>query len=166
MRDTIIIGVACVIAIAAGMWLFFSGNEGVLAPATSRGPVAYTTLAEGSYSGSVTERANYRIKNTEELVELWKMMYGTDGPTLPAIDFGKHEVLAIFDGTHSSGGYDVRIASIEDEELTRRVTIVRVTPGDDCMTTTAITSPYLLVAAPKSVLPLSREEVSEVAECN
>jgi hypothetical protein len=166
MRDTIFIGVACVIAIVVGAWLFWSGNESSLVPTESKGPVAYEILAEGSYSGSVTERANYRIKSAAELSLLWSMMYGTDGPALPPVDFGRREVLAIFDGTHSSGGYDVRIKSIVDEELARRVTIVRVVSGEDCITSSGITSPYLLVTVPSSSLPLSREESSETATCN
>lgn len=163
MRDTIIIGVACLIAIAVGAWLFLAGDEGSLS--APEGPVVFMTVAEGEYSGSVTERTNYRIKSQDELFELWLMVYGTDSPPMPAVDFTKYEVLAIFDGTHSSGGYDVELAAIEDTALSRHVSIVRVVPDEECMTTTALSSPFLLAAAPKTALALSREETTKVASC-
>jgi hypothetical protein len=161
MRDTIIIGVACLIAIAVGAWLFLFGDTAL----TKKGPVGVTVVAEGHYSGSVTERTNYRIRSQEELAELWAMVYGADMPPLPQVDFSQKEVLAVFDGTHSSGGYDVRVESVTDTDVARTVSLVRVVPEEGCATIDALTSPFVMVAAARSALPLTREEATETGAC-
>jgi len=166
MRDILIIGIACLLAIAVGAWLFLLGEKQTLAPSLSQGPVTFTTLAEGMYSGEVTERTNYRIKTQEELKELWDMVYGAEGPMVPSVDFTSYEVLAIFDGTHSSGGYAVEVTSIRDTDLSRLVSIVRIAPGDTCLTTSVLSSPFVLIAAPRTALSLSRDEAVRVVSCN
>lgn len=166
MRDAIIIAIACVIAIAAGAWLFVSGSPGTSSVGKSEGPVTFSVISDGQNSGSITERKNFRIKDRAELDALWEMMYATDGPPLPPIDFESNEVLAVFDGTHSSGGYEVRVASITDGALSRSIVILRRSPGDTCVTTDALTSPYVLIVLPKTTLPIEREEVPEVVPCD
>ena len=163
MRDTILIAGACLLAILVGGFLFLldrEGNEGVV-----QEPI-YAVLAEGQTAGSITERANYRIRSAEELAELWGMIYGPGGPLMPQVDFSTKEVLAVFDGTHSSGGYDITVESVEDEALVRRVSILHTAPADDCVTTSAITSPFELVVVARSNATVERIERTETVACN
>lgn len=160
MRDVLIISAACLIAIAVGAWLFVSGSESK----QETGEVRYSTLTEGPYAGALTERKNYRIKSREEFDQLWQMIYAGDGPNIPYIDFAESEVLAVFDGTHTTGGYAIEVASVEDNG-SRRIIIKHISPGETCMTTGSITSPFALVMLPKTTLPIVREDVEEVREC-
>ena len=165
MRDTVIIGVACLVAIAVGAWLYFGGSGTPELLPQLQGPVEVKVIQKGQDSGTVTARKNFRIKSEAERQALWRMIYGTGGPVTGPIDFEREELLAVFDGTHSTGGYDVTVAAVEDGASTRTVTLLRTEPGDSCVTTDAITSPYVLVVLPKSALPLERVETTEVREC-
>lgn len=166
MRDAIVIGVACLVAIAAGAWLYF-GDTGEHSPNDASGTkVPVAVLSEGDNSGFMTERKNYRVKSRHELDQLWAVMYGSDGPSLSPVDFETSEVLAVFDGTHSSGGFDVEVTSVYDDALSRRVSITRTAPGEDCITSEAITSPFILVVVPKSDLPIAREETTVTSDCD
>jgi len=126
---------------------------------------AFSVLAEGQDSGSVTRRTNFRIQTEEEFEELWRMVYGSSGPARPPIDFNKREVLAVFDGTHSTGGYDVDVTDIKDDNGRRFIRIRRTSPGDECVVTHAITSPFEIVSVEKSNLSITKEEELVVTEC-
>lgn len=162
MRDAIIIAVVCVLAIAAGAWLFLMGDDG--SPVTE-GDVAFTVLAEGNYSGSITERKNFRIRSEAELQELWRMVYTTGGPAAAPVNFEKSEVLAVFDGTHASGGYGIEVESIEDSRAVRTIHIVHTAPDDSCLTTESISSPFQMIVVPASSVGLTRDEREEVVSC-
>lgn len=158
MRDVIIIGIACLAAILLGGWLYFND----LHPSTTPTPAGITVLDQGSYSGSITERKNYRLDTQEEIDELWRMVHGTGAPL---IDFSTREVLAVFDGTHSTGGYDISITAVAEKDGRQNVTIVHGVPGAKCLTSEAISSPFQIVSLPKSMLPLSHDDVTETRDC-
>lgn len=164
MKDTLIIGAAILVAIAVGAWLMFGGTVPEAGPEASatEGPVAFKVLEAGDNASALEERTNYRIKTQDELNQLWTMIGEGDAPT---VDFGANEVLAAFDGLHSTGGYSIRIASVEDIGNARRVIIVHTAPGEACITTDALTSPFTMVTVPKSALPISRVDQEEVQEC-
>lgn len=162
MKDILIIGVACAAALLLGGWLYFSGGNSV--PGGGAGTVSMIVLDEGQDAGSVISRTNYRIKSQEELEELWNMVHGTGAPN--TIDFSKKEIIAVFDGTHVTGGYEVAISSIvETEGGSRTVSIVRTEPGENCMTTEAISSPFQIVVVTKSEVPYAHEEKTVVRDC-
>ncbi len=162
MRDVLIIGIACAAAILVGAWLYFSDTG--IAPTAQDVTASFTVLDQGNDSGTVTERKNYRIKNQDELALLWKMVHGTGAPT--GIDFTKDEVIAVFDGTHPTGGYGISIASVVDTKGGIRTVAIRHTePGESCATTDAITSPFEIVVIAKSGFPLSHSDEVAVIDC-
>ncbi len=162
-RDAIIIGVACLIAILLGGWLFLSNPS----EKPTGGEVEITVLAEGQNSGSITTQKNFRIQNAEKLAELWRLVYGESDDLIPAVNFERNEVLAVFDGTHSSGGYSIEVSSVVDENgIARRVAVTRRTPGESCVTTQAITSPFQIVVLPISSLPIVRTDASIIVSCD
>lgn len=166
MRDVLIVAGICVLALVAGAIFFLNGGD-VLPAAGGDGPVAYTVIAEGDTATHIDSRVNYRIKNNSELSELWFLIYGGSQPNMPSVDFDKHEVLAVFDGSHSTGGYDVAVRSIVDAGLTRSITIEHTEPGADCVVSQAITSPFVLVSVSKmpETHTLDREDVQIVKSC-
>lgn len=162
MRDAIIIFVAIILAIVIGGYLYLNGGEafnGSPIQVSVQPQSSFTVLAEGQDSGSVDRRTNFRIMSDEELRELWSMLYSTGGPAVPSVDFSKSEVIAVFDGSHSSGGYRVEVTDVADADGKRTVRITRHAPNDDCAVTSAITSPFQIISVPKSELPLAKEEV-------
>ena len=169
MRDALVIFIAIILSIVIGGYLFMNGGTQFNTPpgvAIETTDSSVMILAEGQNSGSVDRRTNYRIMTDVELQELWTMVHGQSGPGVPNIDFSEYEVIAIFDGTHSSGGYDVDITDITDANGVRAVHILRQSPGDNCAVTEAITSPFQIVRVSKSPLPISKEEEVRVNECS
>lgn len=170
MRDAIIIFVAIILATVIGGYLYLNGG-----PAFNGSPVdltvqpqsqsgSFEVLAEGQDSGSVDRRTNFRITTDEEFRELWSMIYGTGGPAMPAVDFSKNEVIAVFDGSHSSGGYRVKVTDVTDADGKRTVRLTRHAPTDDCQVASVITSPFQIISVPKTDLPFAKEEM-QVTDC-
>lgn len=160
MKDTLIIGAAILVAIAIGAWLMF--GTPVPGPAGEE-PVAFSVLKEGDNASALSERKNYRLKTQQELDELWALVGEGAAPT---VDFSTSEVLAAFDGVHPTGGYSVRFVSVDDIAQSRRVVIAHTAPGDGCMTTEALSSPFTMVVVPKSDLPISRIDQEQKNDCD
>lgn len=147
MKDMLYIGGLCLIIVVVGAALyFFEPDHG---DARGEGSVRFTLLTEGQHAVAADREANYRITSREQLDTLWTQVYGSDRPNLPAIDFERYEVLAVFDGSHSTGGYDITVTEVVDAGLVRTVHILHTRPGNDCMLSTARSSPYELIVLPK-----------------
>ena len=148
MKDVILVAVLCITAIAVGALLFIYGPT-LLSREVADASVAHASIAKGSYAVNIDMEKNYRITNAEELSALWGMVYGQEQPALPRVDFTTHEILAVFDGTHSSGGYDITVERVVDSELTRTVYIEQSEPGETCSVPSVTSSPFEIVSIPK-----------------
>jgi len=147
MKDTLFIGGLCLVIVVVGAALYFFEPEH--GDTRTEGSVRFSVLTEGETAVNVDREANYRITSQKELEELWGLVYGTERPHMPHVDFDHEEVLAVFDGTHSSGGYEISVKEVIDDGLTRTVYITHTRPGEECVTASAITSPYEIVTLPK-----------------
>lgn len=163
-RDTALVGIGAVVAVLIGGWILFMT---VIAVPTEDMPqaVMVTQIDAGQYSGSISERKNYHVETTAEWQALWTMVHGLEGPALPPVDFERYQVLAVFDGTHSSGGYAINITSIADTGLRRIVRIKHTEPGEECLAASVITSPYQMVVVPRSSATIARENITETVAC-
>lgn len=170
MKKILIVAVSIVVLISAGI-LALSG-EGVApknvqpsvakeqAPAVSAVP--FTKITEGVRS-SVQKRVNYIITSPEQLNELWKVA-GIDG-SIPSVDFTKDDVLAVFSGPKSVSGAAIAVARVEDSKK-RMVTITLINPNEQCSVLRhATTTPYQIVAVPKTILPLFHEDETITRSC-
>lgn len=167
MRDTWLVFFGIIIALVLGAYLYF-GNSGGFGPdglTQGRDSGSFTILQEGANSGQIDTRTNYRIETADELAELWALIYGTNAPPMPNVDFSKYEVIAVFDGSHSTGGYRVEVTQVRDADGKRTVHIRHAAPGSRCVTSPAITSPFQVVRVLKTVLPIVREEETVTTDC-
>lgn len=164
MRDILIIFGMIVAAIAVGAALFFYGPSTFRSTTNPLGNVSFRLLKEGTNAVTVTDRANYEIQNQAQLNELWNYIQGTPGAA-PTINFDKEEVLAVFDGTHASGGFSIDVDHITEKDGVRMMHVVRTIPGSNCVLTDGITSPYQIVAVPKTNLSLSHEDQTITRDC-
>jgi len=147
MKDVILVGALCVAALVTGILLYMYGPT--LLSQESGGPVSFSSVASGARAAEVTAQKNYRITSREDLSILWAMIHGNDAPRIPSVDFETQEVLAVFDGTHSSGGYSIKVARVVDQSLTRIVYVEQHRPAENCSVPSVLTSPYELVVVPK-----------------
>ncbi len=165
MKDVLIVFGLIVVTIIVGVSLFFFGPQNFRSLfGAGSPPVSFRLLKEGSDATAMTDRANYRITDSVQLSQLWGYVGVTPG-TAPAIDFTKEEVLAVFDGTHSTGGYRITVTRITNEDGTRIVQVTRSAPGANCSTPSVVTGPYQIIAVPKSDLPLAHVDTSVVQNC-
>jgi hypothetical protein len=132
-------------------------------PLETKGDISI--LAQGQNADGVQQRVNYRITNADQLATLWELIYSSNGPAVPSVDFSKKEVLAVFDGTHTTSGFGVIVSGVHDADGVRTVSITHTAPGDSCVPGGGVTSPFMLVVVPKTSLPLSHDETTQVNEC-
>jgi len=165
MKDTIFIGGLCVIIVLVGAGLYFY-KPSYEAP-TAAGAVTVEPYADGQYAIGMDTRKNFRIQSQEELDHIWTLIHGNERPSLPPVDFSKNEVLAVFDGTHTTGGYQIKITEVVDSELTRTVHIEHLRPDDSCPVPSVATSPYALVVVPKmrDALRLTHTDGAGIIPC-
>ena len=150
------------VAIAVGSWLFTHKPEGKVVASGEQ-----TLLVLESGQNAVTkEKVNYVIENQEQLAMVWKYAFGSTTEPIPAVDFTRDTVLAVFMGTQSTGGHSINIARVSDEVSKGRVITLEYTrPGTSCMVTQALESPFQFVVVAKSDLNIVREDVEKVTEC-
>jgi len=132
-------------------------------PIETKGDISI--LAQGQNAVGIQQRVNYRITNADQLATLWNLIYSSDGPAVPSVDFSKKEVLAVFDGTHTTSGFGILVSGVHDADGVRTVSITHDEPGDSCVPGGGVTSPFMLVVVPKTSLPLSHDETTQVREC-
>ena len=129
----------------------------LLAPAalSDEEPTAKLTvkpLKEWKGTNSTTDKAKNAVaENEDEFKKLWVEIHGNQipQPDLPEIDFANQEVIAVFMGMRSSGGYSIAIRKVEDNDK-RIVHYSESAPDPDMLTTQALTSPYHMILLPKS----------------
>ncbi len=179
MRKEFVIGVGAVLAIvlvAAWLRCIHSNHTVDTLPATSstpaaaaRGriahPVAVRTIATGTHAVDGDKQANYAAYAEEGLAKIWKYAYGATKP-IPAIDFSKEYVIAVFAGEKPTGGYVVEASSVTDDGESRVVTVTLTSPGKGCMVTEALSAPFQIVAVPLSGSTLSHSDVKATESCN
>ena len=66
----------------------------------------------------------------------------------PAVDFTQDLVVAVAAGQQSSGGYEVVIDKVTQNNGELMIEVVETSPGPNCMTTTALTQPVDVVVMP------------------
>lgn len=133
-------------------------------------PQSYTwyILAQGEGSDiAVTEPSVDQAADIGNLKSIWNKMYpGAVQPPLPEINFDTHEVVVFFMGQQGSGGYTFEMVSAVDDVNGVNVTVRKLSPGPECITTQAITSPYMMVAIEKQSGRYSNTIIEETAVCN
>lgn len=173
MRRAALIPFIIIAAVVVGGLLYLYGGPAFhetyqaapSVPSVFSGAQTLTVLSEGQNAAGVDQRVNYRVTNADQFAALWQMIYTDDGQQAPAVDFAKYEVLALFDGSHSTGGYGIRLASVKDADGARTVTVVHTEPGDSCVPPGGSTSPFVIVQVPLSSLPISRIEQTVTTQC-
>lgn len=174
MRDLYFVLIAAFVAVCIGLGLYFflpsekvSENETPqqhTEQVSAAERVAFRVIAKESFS-SASERKNYIARSEEAFRIIWELAYDGETDTMPEINFEEEQVIGIFDGEHGTGGYDVDVIEVRDTADMRTVRIVRIEPGEGCMTTQAITSPFVIIVLPASSKAPGKEETIRATEC-
>lgn len=163
-RDFIGIIVVAVIAVAIGVYMFYTGQGASLDFTNNQQSaviVSFEALAEGPRS-KVESRVNYLIETQEELVELWEFL--EEPPPVPAVDFNKKVVVAVFAGEVPTTGYDIAVVEVQDADK-RVVKIELIKPDESCILAQSVTSPYHVIELPKTSLPFTHDDTWTTKTC-
>ncbi|WP_020401997.1 protease complex subunit PrcB family protein [Gracilimonas tropica] len=140
-----------IVWIAVGMLIFtgvscsqfLGGNDGP--------PVEMEELAEDAYSnypeeGPITKT----IRSQAQLDDEWKKLHEGQKPIpeVPKVDFNSRVLILVLQDTKPTGGYGFGEFRINSTQQNVVVTFAEKHPGENCMTTQALTRPYKLVAIP------------------
>jgi hypothetical protein len=98
---------------------------------------------------------------------LWPRLSGSMGGASPAprVDFDREMALVAAMGRRSTGGFEVRIESVERTGAGLVAHVVETSPGPTCGTGAALSSPADVVLVPRSDLPVRWEVRRAVTDC-
>jgi hypothetical protein len=107
----------------------------------------WEVIARGSQAIGFERPAFRLLRDASEFLTVWNQAHGAvlNVPPLPAVDFARETVLAVFMGTRPTGGYAIEVldATLEGGDL--YIDLRFVQPGADSVTTQALTSPWAFV---------------------
>lgn len=106
--------------------------------------ITFELLKQEAYGGRDKESTAI-IRSHSQLENLYKELGWKD---IPSVDFNKNNVVAVFMGQKSSGGYSISVRKVTVEGNTATVEVYRSSP--EGMATMALTAPYTIVVIPKT----------------
>jgi PrcB C-terminal len=111
------------------------------------------TLAKGAFSG-IQEPKQEVIKDRAAFEKLWAkhLAGGKSAATLPDVDFSKDMVILVTLGRKNTGGYSIRVTSVEPVGNKLLISVRRTSPRPGAMAIQVLTSPFDMVVVPKSDL--------------
>jgi hypothetical protein len=130
-------------------------------------PDSAATVAHEYYSG-LTDAARLVITDAAGWASAWGQLYAPyqPQPALPEVDFAAQSVLVAALGERSTGGYDIRIDSVLRFEGGTIVYVTTAAPGQNCVTTQALSQPAHLVRLARPVQPVVFQTRASVRECS
>jgi hypothetical protein len=106
-----------------------------------------TTIAKGAMSNMDAAR-QVVVHNDAEWSRLWTQ-HDPDRPR-PSVDFSSQMVVGVFMGSRTTAGFSVAIVSVNDANGVLTVQYRETIPAGAAITAQVITSPFHLVAVPKT----------------
>lgn len=111
--------------------------------------IPFDVFITGQASGyGLDEGRVFFIPNEEQ----WSLFLKVHNPydVIPPVNFEEQGVLIVVDKNHPTGGYTLTIDKLEkSEQGGTDVFVTREVPGANCMTTMAMTQPFMMVKVPK-----------------
>jgi len=124
-------------------------------------------ISEGALSNISVQRFDI-IRDSVALVALWTIQnLGFAGVAeIPVIDFNQDMILALFLGSRISGGFTIKVESIEELSTQMIINILESVPGTGCPVTLGFTQPFQIVKIPKTDKTIVFQIRSATFNCN
>jgi len=143
-----------------GVFLLAPGLSGVLYACAACGDddgavLTFSKIAGGSYGG-VKDRSFVVVSTEDQWKSWWSTINGNVQPLppLPRIDFSTHALVAVFQGRKNSGGYSIGVEAVIETHDRVTVTVRELEPGPMNIVTSALSSPWEVVAVPRPEKPV------------
>ncbi|WP_114982846.1 protease complex subunit PrcB family protein [Cyclonatronum proteinivorum] len=118
------------------------------------------TLAKGNYAPyqPAGEEPLYQLVITsQEAYDEFRLKFeeGGFGESLPEVDFDRHMVVGVWMGESNSSGFDTEIVGFDTTDSEFNIWVRNKYPDPSCAYLTVITTPFHIVALPKTELPIT-----------
>lgn len=141
----------------------------IVAPVIPEDDVAFTVIAKGQMAYGSDKQDEYTIVDAKTWGEKWDQInsynLGTIIP-LPTVNFDEEMLIAVFQGPKNTGGYSIAIKKVIETGLNIEVSVVITEPGRGCITTQALTSPYIIVKIRKTDKQVIFKNNENIVECS
>ncbi|PSQ88355.1 MAG: hypothetical protein BRD43_04645 [Bacteroidetes bacterium QS_4_64_154] len=118
---------------------------------------------------TVGQASSRRLRDEETYASFWERLHADRNsvPDRPEVDFEEKVVVAIVLGRRSTGGYGVEIDEVLASDGGGRIQVqfAETVPGNDCVVTQALTSPYVLATVEAQDEDLTFEGAEETRSC-
>jgi hypothetical protein len=119
-------------------------------------------IGQWTHTG-INERRRLVIRDVNGWAAFWSELGVGDRP---AVDFTRDLVVAVAAGQQSTGGYEIAVNQVTQNNGELTIEVVQTSPGPNCMTTSALTQPVDVVVMPAvNALGWSFVERKEVRAC-
>lgn len=118
-------------------------------PDSDRQFVEFKIIEHGQVSG-ITFQKFFEIRDAEEFNDFWTIHSQPTRVPLPKIDFKQDMVIAVFYGQQQTGGYDIYIHNIEEQETELLVNMRTIEPKANSNLTMMISQPHMIIRIPKT----------------
>jgi len=123
--------------------------------------VPFSTAAKGQQGGS-SDRGLRAVSDQDGLTVLLDTM---EDPTSVSADFDSTMVIAAFAGEKTTGGHDIEITSMTEQQGMVTVEVVETSPAAGCAVTQTITTPYHIVIVRQPHADVRFHTTNRVQEC-
>ena len=122
------------------------------------GPASIPVRVIDRGAASLIEEARTTVASSQaQFAALWREH--TRSQPLPAVDFSRETVIAIFLGTRNTAGYSVDIVGVSRGTSAVTVGYRERTPAADSVTAQVLTFPFVIAAIPRADGPVRFEPV-------
>jgi hypothetical protein len=101
------------------------------------------------FTSSHFTRGFYAVTDRDEWERVWASFIYEGGPPAPDVDFSRHSVIAVFQGSQRSSGFDITISKIVKRDGHVVVHVKEVIPEDACKVLMVVTQPFHIVLTRK-----------------
>lgn len=106
------------------------------------------------------------VRDADSWRRIWVRLSGSGASSpAPDVDFAREMALVAAMGQRSTGGYAIRIESVERAGSGLAVRVVETSPGPTCGTGQALSRPADVVIVPRSALPVQWTVRQVVTDC-
>ena len=119
-------------------------QQGYAPYGASSGSIPLRRIGQWTNTG-INERRRLVIRDANGWAAFWSELGVGDRP---AVDFTRDLVVAVAAGQQSSGGHEVAVDRVNQNNGELTIEVVETSPGPNCMTTAALTQPVDVVVIP------------------
>jgi hypothetical protein len=121
----------------------------VLLPACHRSPTAPANSFRQIGSGAISELTTQQVLAVPDEATWAKvrerLVFASNDQPQP-VDFAAERVVVVALGQRPTGGYSVRVESVAERGGVLEISAVEEAPGPSCLTTQALTQPFVVIA--------------------